>query len=830
MKVLYFVIYLSITSILFAQQEAPLKNDFKLSEENIPSTTVQTNPKVFYNENNEFLSVWEDYRTGVLSYYAQRFDLLGNKIGSNFKVFGYDKVLFDDKTVLAVHVSSYDYYFMDYGTVVVEAKLSDSTIFKDPPILLGSGITPWCATGWLGINYDIIFSNNKYVVFFNNNGSLTKKTLSSTGSLIEEVDLNKLSVLLAKAGSLANGDHAVLWSPSAEWGPSDIPLGIYGTFFNSNDQVTADSVLLYHFPDEMVHYGSYGFQDRLYLRTVSDSLYQVFFMGDSLKLISFKFNKTGNLIGEITKHSIPSIDLSGLNVYKNTFNYYLTNINNGLFDLFVTIQTDNFSTQKCNSTIFTFDRDGNYLSSTSDTTFSTRLNSTLIKTGENNYLYATSEGKDVYLSRLQNFQTTDLLKLNDDISGSNENNSKLIPRDGNSLLSVWRDEESIKGKIIGSDGTILSEQKVLAYEPSFFFSNGKSIALEKQKIDYQFFNLEFTLFDENFNIVRKTMFETNEHAIDVIYNYFPFLTQNDNLLVLYAIKGEIRAKLLDKELIEIKDILLNQDSTDYHSLKIFKDGNDKIILHWDNNLQKYDLALNALGTKHLLRADEYLGNDKFLNFLVTSYSSVSLHYGRIFDINDTTIINNLFFGSYITDLSILSIDENHFVAFCNNYDKFYMQVYTSSGVMQNSRFEIADLAGVSPTSFDYKICNGNIIFTWSDVRNGNYDVFAKVYKLSSITDVGDENPTPVFDYNLAQNYPNPFNPNTTINYQLPTTCLVTLKIYDVLGKEVAVLVNEEKQVGSYKINFSGSDLASGIYFYTLRANNFVQNRKMVLLK
>ncbi|MCK9424822.1 MAG: T9SS type A sorting domain-containing protein [Ignavibacteriaceae bacterium] len=85
-------------------------------------------------------------------------------------------------------------------------------------------------------------------------------------------------------------------------------------------------------------------------------------------------------------------------------------------------------------------------------------------------------------------------------------------------------------------------------------------------------------------------------------------------------------------------------------------------------------------------------------------------------------------------------------------------------------------------------------------------------------------------FTLYQNYPNPFNPNTTINYQIPTTCFVSLKVYDVLGNEVAVLVNEEKQAGNYNIDFNGSNLASGIYYYTLRADNFVQNRKMILLK
>ncbi|NCQ18196.1 MAG: T9SS type A sorting domain-containing protein, partial [Ignavibacteria bacterium] len=73
-------------------------------------------------------------------------------------------------------------------------------------------------------------------------------------------------------------------------------------------------------------------------------------------------------------------------------------------------------------------------------------------------------------------------------------------------------------------------------------------------------------------------------------------------------------------------------------------------------------------------------------------------------------------------------------------------------------------------------------------------------------------------------------PSTVISFQLAVRSFVTLKIYDVLGNEVAVLVNEEKPAGNYKIDFDANKLASGIYFYTLRAGNFVQNRKMILLK
>ncbi len=85
-------------------------------------------------------------------------------------------------------------------------------------------------------------------------------------------------------------------------------------------------------------------------------------------------------------------------------------------------------------------------------------------------------------------------------------------------------------------------------------------------------------------------------------------------------------------------------------------------------------------------------------------------------------------------------------------------------------------------------------------------------------------------YLLHQNYPNPFNPTTTIKYSIPRTSFVSLKVYDILGKEVTTLVNEEKPQGNYKVEFNADKLSSGIYIYQLSTNNYISSRKMLLLK
>lgn len=100
---------------------------------------------------------------------------------------------------------------------------------------------------------------------------------------------------------------------------------------------------------------------------------------------------------------------------------------------------------------------------------------------------------------------------------------------------------------------------------------------------------------------------------------------------------------------------------------------------------------------------------------------------------------------------------------------------------------------------------------------------------STVTSVNDSKSQPI-EFTLNQNYPNPFNPSTAINYSIPKSGFVTLKIYDMLGNEVAVLVNGEKQAGTYDITFNSGNLSSGVYFYRITAGEFSVTKKMIVLK
>ena len=88
----------------------------------------------------------------------------------------------------------------------------------------------------------------------------------------------------------------------------------------------------------------------------------------------------------------------------------------------------------------------------------------------------------------------------------------------------------------------------------------------------------------------------------------------------------------------------------------------------------------------------------------------------------------------------------------------------------------------------------------------------------------------VNEFELQQNFPNPFNPSTKISWQSPANGWQTLKIYDVLGNEVATLLNEEKPAGVYEVEFNAAGLSSGIYFYQLKSDSYLETRKMILMK
>lgn len=168
--------------------------------------------------------------------------------------------------------------------------------------------------------------------------------------------------------------------------------------------------------------------------------------------------------------------------------------------------------------------------------------------------------------------------------------------------------------------------------------------------------------------------------------------------------------------------------------------------------------------------------------------------------------------------SILTYESEIFAS--NGYD-----VYTTSdnGIhWLNTGIKDLTFRRVYPSSL---IIQDSILFAGSH----NSGVWSRPIS-DLLTDINEEEPQLPLQFLLSQNYPNPFNPLTSIEYQVSISIMVTLKVYDLLGNEIATLINERKAPGNYKIEFNGRNLSSGIYFYKISAGNYHKVRKMILLK
>jgi hypothetical protein len=137
--------------------------------------------------------------------------------------------------------------------------------------------------------------------------------------------------------------------------------------------------------------------------------------------------------------------------------------------------------------------------------------------------------------------------------------------------------------------------------------------------------------------------------------------------------------------------------------------------------------------------------------------------------------------------------------------------------------------GMNNDVYSLAVYNNELYAGGTFTEAGNVSA-SRIAKLTSPVGVKEETENLPKDYELFQNYPNPFNPTTNFGFRITNSGFVTLKVYDVLGREMTTLVSEEKPAGEYEVKFNASSLPSGAYFYRLQAGEFSDTKKFVLLR
>ncbi len=239
----------------------------------------------------------------------------------------------------------------------------------------------------------------------------------------------------------------------------------------------------------------------------------------------------------------------------------------------------------------------------------------------------------------------------------------------------------------------------------------------------------------------------------------------------------------------------------------FSNGVNNCILNYD-----YD----TLGTKHFysafLEGNNYSMWNQTSNYNGYNYGGTGSSHGDI----TSDYPNGYSLVSWINKNNDSTRIFIYQIGFGNNLSKFYVGDSNSETFVNTSS----------------KLVFGNMYrvrILWEKIINGRMALIESFRDavLTPIKTISNSVPDKIA---LFQNYPNPFNPKTIINYQLPKTNYVYMKVYNVLGNEVATLVNEKQNAGSYTVEFDGSNLSSGIYFYKLEAEGFTETKRMILLK
>lgn len=194
---------------------------------------------------------------------------------------------------------------------------------------------------------------------------------------------------------------------------------------------------------------------------------------------------------------------------------------------------------------------------------------------------------------------------------------------------------------------------------------------------------------------------------------------------------------------------------------------------------------------------------------------------------DTLLIDTIYskkYYGYILDVSYKGLAIHHNVYLPEDTIDLSIEMGDTARFI----FSNPDLCPICKSTTGFETFVDSLVIHSNSKINKNYYLYSSGIALT--TGVKRKSNTTPSHYYLKRNYPNPFNPTTTISYSIPKTGLVTIRVYDVLGREITTLVNKNESAGNYSVNFNAIGLSSGIYFYRLKVGGYAQTRKMILLK
>lgn len=363
------------------------------------------------------------------------------------------------------------------------------------------------------------------------------------------------------------------------------------------------------------------------------------------------------------------------------------------------------------------------------------------------------------------------------------------------------------GDYVAPYKTSLDKESYNQGEPGVF----KIYFKNKGLINAQNVKIELTTQNSQLNIQTGTFSYLNVASMTSDSAEFNF-TVAANAPVNSALKATLKIKQNETSIVYIQDVYIAVGNGNV----LFLDSAENGISRW-----------TAAGGWGLTTSQYYSPSNSFADSPTGNYTNTttrSLTLATAINISATPVL----YLSYWYKHTIDTLD-NAYVEVSTNNGSTWNSVKFYNKTVSSWTKEILDISSLTAGSAALKI-RFSVISNGSVVADGIYIDNIKLTGYSNPpTGITEINEFPE-QYSLSQNFPNPFNPNTLINYSLPGSGNVLLKVYDIMGREVMTLVNEMQNAGNYSVNFNGSGLSSGMYYYKIISGNFSDTKKMILVK
>jgi len=260
---------------------------------------------------------------------------------------------------------------------------------------------------------------------------------------------------------------------------------------------------------------------------------------------------------------------------------------------------------------------------------------------------------------------------------------------------------------------------------------------------------------------------------------------------------------------------------DNYWLYSFSDGTDIFSYRiLDSTIVISNINYYLVEIKDKYETDYYYNRQDSNNFYVRHdwslfTNSEVKYYKKNAQLNDSW--TNTFSGA-TNHIAYYKIIDTSTIYFYGNSTKLKTLEITDSSLVDQLQYWSDDYGLLSVT--DWEGASGYLLGCVIDGKVYGDTIFTGIIKI--------DNTIPK-NYYLSQNYPNPFNPTTKIDFNIPKSSYVTIKVYDILGREITTLINKELKPGRYTVDFNGNNLSSGVYIYVLKVNDFSEAKKMILL-